>query len=319
MQITRNGIVDVNQSFKVCHMEWFSLVSDTVHISRPVTQSYWNIAHITRIQRLSLLHWILPYLTSSSIDTLSASHPFLNQLITNWTIMNVFHTSSMHQSSSTFHSFFTHLRFIGEGGYKVVFQTQTPKGEEALSVMNLSLLRRKRIFFWIHSFKELDVVAKQDLYCSLLLSLLVTHQVLPLYTQLFGAFTTLFPPPILSSAPPSDEYLYLRMEYNNCGDLETYLKHGSEINSQLILSFFFQMVLSLYVANRVVIDNHGNWHIVWGGSLWCETVEFLSNQESRKEFDISVSMGRLWASLLQWNELDCKTRRFWDYRNWDRG
>ena len=171
--------------------------------------------------------------------------------------MNVFHTSSMHQSSSTFHSFFTHLRFIGEGGYKVVFQTQTPKGEEALSVMNLSLLRRKRISFWIHSFKELDVVAKQDLYCSLLLSLLVTHQVLPLYTQLFGAFTTLFPPPILSSAPPSDEYLYLRMEYNNCGDLETYLKHGSEINSQLILSFF-QMVLSLYVANRVVIDNHGN-------------------------------------------------------------
>lgn len=64
----------------------------------------------------------------------------------------------------------------------------------------------------------------------------------------------------------SNEYLYTRMELANEGDLESFLRR----NAPPFLPLFFQMVLSLYVANRCVWFNN-RLTLVRTDSLRCET------------------------------------------------
>lgn len=99
----------------------------------------------------------------------------------------------------------------------------------------------------------MDIVISQELQYSLLLSSLTEHHILPLYTRIYGAFQTNFPPPSYPDFPAGN-YLYVRMELNNCGDMETYLRKGNGMNTMDLVSVFFQMVLSLYTANSVVCD-----------------------------------------------------------------
>ena len=88
----------------------------------------------------------------------------------------------------------------------------------------------------------------------MLLSLLVKHKISPCFIEIYSIFNTAFKPSFLSVAKQSSEYLYMRMEYANQGDLETYLHYlPNPLSSLLILQFFFQIVLSLYISNQSVI------------------------------------------------------------------
>ena len=59
----------------------------------------------------------------------------------------------------------------------------------------------------------------------MLLSLLVKHKIAPCFIEIYSIFNTAFKPSFLSVAKQSSEYLYMRMEYANQGDLETYLHY----------------------------------------------------------------------------------------------
>lgn len=101
---------------------------------------------------------------------------------------------------------------------------------------------------------DLLIVAKQEIQCAMLLSLLVKHKIAPCYIEIYSIFNTAYKPSYLTVCKESSEYLYIRMEHANQGDLETYLRSSpSPLSSLSLLQFFFQIVLSLYISNQSVL------------------------------------------------------------------
>lgn len=92
------------------------------------------------------------------------------------------------------------------------------------------------------------IVAKQEIHCAFILSLLVKHRIVPFFTEIFSIFNASYRPSFLSVIRESNDYLYTRMELANEGDLESFIRR----NAPPFLPLFLQMVLSLYVANRCV-------------------------------------------------------------------
>ena len=141
---------------------------------------------------------------------------------------------------------------IGEGGYKTVLCCQKENGEEeAVSIMDLHDLRRKGNSMIVVLILDLLVVAQQEMQNAFLLSLLVKHHIVPVYTQIYSMFNAPFTPSYISVQRESNDYLYTRMELANEGDLESYVQRGFD-ETLMIPSFFFQMIVSLYIAHHCV-------------------------------------------------------------------
>ena len=98
---------------------------------------------------------------------------------------------------------------------------------------------------------DLLVVAQQEMQNAFLLSLLVKHRIAPVYTQIYSIFNAPFTPSYISVQRESDDYLYTRMELAKEGDLESYVQRGFD-EAMMIPSFFFQMIVSLYISHHCV-------------------------------------------------------------------
>ena len=201
----------------------------------------------SEFHRLSLLHWILPYVSSLTVAVLKSVSMLVKNAVDNWsmneTIDQIGTPGVTSLSKESFLSEYTSGELIGEGGYKIVFQVQSSsdqdKTKRAMGVMDLESLRQN----------DLLVVAQQELRFSILCSLLSSHSVIPQFPQFFRIFRTSFPPPFVSIQSPSSDYLYFVMELANRSDLEHVLR-TIELQDRELVACFFQMVLSLYVASQ---------------------------------------------------------------------
>lgn len=98
---------------------------------------------------------------------------------------------------------------------------------------------------------DLIEVARQELRVSLLCSLFASHFLSPHFPRVFRIFRGSFPPPFSHPLIVSRDYLFVETEVASRCDLEHVLRE-SELSDAETLSVFFQMVLSLFVANQSV-------------------------------------------------------------------
>lgn len=213
----------------------------------------------SEFHRLSLLHWILPYVSSLTVAVLKSVSMLVKNAVDNWsmneTIDQIGTPGVTSLSKESFLSEYPSGELIGEGGYKIVFQVQSSsdqdKTKRAMGVMDLESLRQNGFYRFFVSSLDLLVVAQQELRFSILCSLLSSHSVIPQFPQFFRIFRTSFPPPFVSIQSPSSDYLYFVMELANRSDLEHVLR-TIELQDRELVACFFQMVLSLYVASQGV-------------------------------------------------------------------
>ena len=107
--------------------------------------------HISLVQKRALLHTVWPYVGDDTLVRVAETSTDLSRLVEIWRMASLFDSSSSSSSSSWlttlqgFASFFSSLSLIGEGGFKKVLFTRTLEGgEEALSVIELDMIRRNR-------------------------------------------------------------------------------------------------------------------------------------------------------------------------------
>ncbi|KAF1774235.1 Protein kinase-like domain [Phytophthora cactorum] len=176
----------------------------------------------------SVLHLVL----HSGLVDVKASKEVLRKVSTMWektTVIkaNLYSTAQLYTRHPRGH-------YLSDGAYKEVFKVYSleQKRLEAISVMDIGDIGNQG-------------VVRQEVAHSVLLSDACEHGICPNFLRIYDVF--------LAHEQPCPDRWYMRMEFCDGGDLEDFI--GLQKNKVLPLdsvavSFFFQMVFSLYCARE---------------------------------------------------------------------
>ena len=110
-------------------------------------------SHLSLLQRYSLFHTFLPYLSPASLAILPTVSEVTASILRIWRNASAFHpqvrrvvwspfpTESPLSELPSFSQFFRFLSFVGEGGYKAVLKVEGDHQIYAMSIMDLEALR----------------------------------------------------------------------------------------------------------------------------------------------------------------------------------
>jgi serine/threonine protein kinase len=163
-------------------------------------------------------------------------------------------------------------KFLGEGGFKEVYEVMNPEADrkEAVSVMDVAACVEA----------EEQAVVQQEVHVSNLLSQLVTDGVCPNFVEVFESFLFVYRPPVTlwgsskkptpaarkpGSKPPKEPaksrrgaFQYQRMELCDKGDVEALIK--TQPNALLpvgeLAGMMYQMAFSMFVARSKYTMRH---------------------------------------------------------------